>query len=260
MNAYEKLCIARSKERPTAVKFIENIFENFYELHGDQLYGDDKAIVAGIATIKGMPVTVIGIEKGSDTKDKVLRNFGCAHPEGYRKAMRLMREAEKFNRPVVCIVDTSGAYCGIDAEERGQGSAIAKNLLGMMGLKTPVISIIIGEGGSGGALALSVADEVWMLENSVYSVISPEGAASIIWKDSSKAQEASNALKITAQDLLSFNVIERIFPENGADFEPVYTSLKEALVKTLKRYKRLKTSKLLERRYERFRKIGGLNT
>ena len=260
MNAYEKLCVARSKERPTAVDFIKNIFDGFYELHGDQLYGDDKAIVAGVATIDGMPITVIGIEKGKDTKEKVIRNFGCAHPEGYRKAMRLMRQAEKFNRPVVCIVDTSGAHCGIDAEERGQGSAIAKNLVGMMGLKTPVISIIIGEGGSGGALALSVADEVWMLENSVYSVISPEGAASIIWKDSSKAQEASIALKITAEDLLGFKVIERIFPENGGDFNPVYASLKEALAATIKKYKKLKISKLLEHRYEKFRKIGGLNT
>ena len=196
MKAYERLIKARAKGRPTSLEFITNIFEDFYELHGDRLFGDDPAVIGGLARLNGRPVTVIGIEKGVDTKDKVIRNFGSANPEGYRKALRLMKQAEKFHRPVVCLVDTSGAYCGIGAEERGQGSAIAMNLMEMMNLRTPVISILIGEGGSGGALALAVADEVWMLENAVYSVISPEGAASIIWKDASRVEAAAEALRI----------------------------------------------------------------
>src|SRR5512138_2599369 len=184
MNAYEKVQAARSKDRPTGSDFIKNVFSDFVELHGDRRFGDDRAVVAGIARLNRQPVTVIALEKGHDTKEKVLRNFGSAHPEGYRKALRQMRLAEKFGRPVVCFIDTAGAFCGIAAEERGQGQAIAENLMSMMALKVPVISILIGEGGSGGALGLAVADEVWMLENSVYSVISPEGCASILWKDS----------------------------------------------------------------------------
>ena len=211
MKAYERLIKARAKGRPTSLEFITNIFEDFYELHGDRLFGDDPAVIGGLARLNGTPVTVIGIEKGVDTKDKVVRNFGSANPEGYRKALRLMKQAEKFHRPVVCLVDTSGAYCGIGAEERGQGSAIAMNLMEMMNLRTPVISILIGEGGSGGALALAVADEVWMLENAVYSVISPEGAASIIWKDASRVEAAAEALRMTAEDLLCMEIIERIF-------------------------------------------------
>ena len=258
MNAYERLCAARAKGRPTAASYISALFTDFFELHGDRLYSDDHAILAGIARLDGQPVTVIAIEKGADTKEKVDRNFGSVHPEGYRKALRLMRQAEKFGRPVICLVDTSGAYCGIGAEERGQGSAIAQNLLELSALKTPCISILIGEGGSGGALALAVCDEVWMLENAVYSVISPEGAASIIWKDASKVQEACEALKITAEDLLEMGVIERVFsePEPGADFASVYAELKQALKERLAHYGSLDAQQLLDHRYEKFRKIG----
>lgn len=258
MRAYERLCAARAKGRPTAASYISALFTDFFELHGDRLYSDDHAILAGIARLDGQPVTVIAIEKGADTKEKVDRNFGSVHPEGYRKALRLMRQAEKFGRPVICLVDTSGAYCGIGAEERGQGSAIAQNLLEFSALKTPCISILIGEGGSGGALALAVCDEVWMLENAVYSVISPEGAASIIWKDASKVQEACEALKITAEDLLEMGVIERVFaePKPGEDFAPVYAELKQALKERLAHYGSLDAQQLLDHRYEKFRKIG----
>ena len=258
MNAYDRLTIARSKGRPTAASYISAIFTDFFELHGDRNYADDKAILGGVARLDGMPVTVIAIEKGVDTKEKISRNFGSAHPEGYRKALRLMRQAEKFHRPVICLVDTSGAYCGIGAEERGQGSAIAQNLMELSSLKTPCISILIGEGGSGGALALALCDEVWMLENAVYSVISPEGAASIIWKDASKVQETCEALKITAGDLLDLEVIERVFPEPtpGEDFSSLYQQLKQSLIESLKRYRALSIQELLEHRYEKFRKIG----
>lgn len=263
MTAYERVKIARKLGRPTALSFIEAIFTDFIELHGDRAFADDKAIVGGLARLNDMPVTVIGIEKGSDTKEKIERNFGSVHPEGYRKSMRLMKQAEKFNRPVICFVDTAGAYCGISAEERGQGHAIAQNIIGMMSLKTPVISVLISEGGSGGALALSVADEVWMLENAVYSVISPEGAASILWKDSSKTTEASESLKLTAPDLLSFNVIERIFNEpeaetNGEspDFSSLYNDLRTELYSTISEKRNLPIDVLLEKRYERFRIMG----
>ena len=259
MQPYEKVILVRSSDRPTAVWFIKNLFDNFYELHGDRYFGDDHAVVAGVATLCGMPVTVIGIEKGTDTKDKVSRNFGLAHPEGYRKALRMMKQAEKFRRPVICIVDTSGAYCGIGAEERGQGSAIAENLVEMMELKTPIIAIVIGEGGSGGALGLAVANEVWMLENAIYSVISPEGAASILWKDTSKVKEACESLKMTAQDLLEFGVIERIFSEYDNHFELVYEELKEALYAALQRYLKMPEQELTENRYEKFRKIGRIS-
>lgn len=253
MTAYEKLLKAREKGRPTAAAFINNIFDGFIELAGDRLFADDKAIIGGIAMLNDMPVTVIGIEKGTDTEDKIKRNFGSAHPEGYRKALRLMHQAEKFKRPVVCFVDTSGAYCGIGAEERGQGSAIAQNLMEMMDLKTPVISVLIGEGGSGGALALAVADEVWMLENSVYSVISPEGAASIIWKDASKTEEAAESLKITAEDLLSLGVIEKIVSET----EDMYLKIKNWLYDVFCEKIKIDDKQLLACRYERFRKMGG---
>ncbi len=250
MNAIERVAAARAKGRPTALDFISNIFTDFLEMHGDRRFADDRAIVAGIASLEGTPVTVIGIEKGQDVKERVQRNFGSAHPEGYRKALRQMKLAEKFSRPVICLVDTSGAYCGIGAEERGQGQAIAENLMEMMTLKTPVISILIGEGGSGGALALAVADEVWMLENSIYSVISPEGCASILWKDSSKVKEASECLKLTAEDLLRLKVIERIIPESGNYYELI----KNELVKTFN--KQVDPINLTEKRYERFRRIG----
>lgn len=252
MTAPEKVAAARAKNRFTSVDFIRGVFTNFIEMHGDRRFADDRAIISGIAYLQDLPVTVIGIEKGKDVKEKSARNFGSAHPEGYRKALRQMKLAEKFGRPVVCLVDTSGAHCALGAEERGQGQAIAENLMEMMTLKTPIVSIIIGEGGSGGALALSVADEVWMLENSIYSVISPEGCASILWNDSSKVKEASECLKLTAQDLLSLNVIERILPEDPSLFENMKKSLFELFSANLS----LGAEELTERRYQRFRRMG----
>lgn len=254
MKAFDKVKVARSKGRYTSIDFINNIFDDFLEMHGDRRFADDKAIVSGLAYLYNVPVTVIGIEKGKDTKDKANRNFGSAHPEGYRKALRQMKLAEKFKRPVICFIDTSGAYCGIGAEERGQGQAIAENLMEMMSLEVPIVSVLIGEGGSGGALALAVADEVWMLENSVYSVISPEGCASILWKDSSKVKEASDCLKITADDLLELNVIEKIIPEN----DDIFINLKNELLKTIEKNNKLDSEILTQNRYDRFRKIGDL--
>ena len=221
MSAYDKVLLARAKGRATGLTYVEAIFDDFIELHGDRRFSDDPAIVGGIACLNGEPVTVIAMEKGGDMKDKVRRNFGSPNPEGYRKALRLMKQAEKFHRPVVCFVDTSGAFCGLGAEERGQGQAIAENLVEMMDLQTPVISILIGEGGSGGALALAVADQVWILENAVYSVISPEGCASILWKDAKKVKEAAECLKLTAQDMEKLGVVERVIPEEK-DFGLIY--------------------------------------
>ena len=255
MEAYERLATARAKGRPTGLNYIRNIFTDFMEMHGDRRFGDDKAIVAGVARLMGMPVTVIAHEKGDTVKEKVSRNFGSAHPEGYRKALRQMKLAEKFGRPVICFVDTAGAFCGISAEERGEGEAIAENLMEMMALKTPVISVFIGEGGSGGALGLAVADEVWMLENAYYSVISPEGCASILWKDSSKVREAAQCLKMTADDLLRMHVIEKIIPE-PQPFDGIYETLQAELYHTLLLKKAIDTDALLQERYDRFRKIG----
>ena len=255
MNAYDRVTAARAKGRPTAMAYIRNIFTDFIEMHGDRRFADDQAVVAGLALLDGAPVTVIGLEKGVEVEEKVRRNFGAAHPEGYRKALRQMKLAEKFRRPVICFVDTSGAYCGIGAEERGEGQAIAENLREMMALKTPVISIVIGEGGSGGALALAAANEVWMLENAVYSVISPEGAASILWKDANRTREASESLKLTAQDLLGFGVVERVFEENG-DWNGAFAGIKAELVESLKRYQPMSAEALTAQRYEKFRKIG----
>ena len=257
MTAYDRVCAARAKGRPTAMDYIGHIFTDFTELHGDRRFGDDRAVVAGLAFVEGMPVTVIGTEKGHETKEKVSRNFGSAHPEGYRKALRQMKLAEKFHRPVICIVDTSGAYCGLGAEERGQGQAIAENLMEMMTLKVPVVSLLIGESGSGGALALAVADQVWMMENAFYSVISPEGCASILWKDASKAREASECLKLTAQDLLELGIIEKVIAEpSGGDFSKVYESLRRELADIIKKNMMLPVDVLLENRYHKFRKIG----
>lgn len=255
MKAYDKLMAARNIKRATSQKYIDEMITDFAEMHGDRLFGDDGAVICGIGFLRDMPVTIIGIEKGADTKEKIKRNFGAANPEGYRKALRQMKLAEKFGRPVICLVDTSGAYCGIGAEERGQGSAIAQNLMEMVTLKTPVISIVIGEGGSGGALALSVADEIWMLENAVYSVISPEGCASILWKDSAKAADAAECLKITAQDLYEFGIAERVIeePESFADIYPI---LEDQLYIKLKELQSKKIDELLKQRYEKFRKIG----
>ncbi len=258
MTAYDRVCAARAKGRPTALDYITHIFTGFTEMHGDRRFGDDHAVVAGLAFVDGLPVTVIGTEKGHETKEKVARNFGSAHPEGYRKALRQMKLAEKFGRPVVCVVDTSGAYCGLGAEERGQGQAIAENLMEMMTLRVPVITLLIGESGSGGALALAVADQVWMMENSFYSVISPEGCASILWKDASKAREASECLKLTAQDLLAMGVVEKVVTEPaGGDFGKVYDLLRRELSAELGQSKTLPVDELLERRYHKFRKIGG---
>lgn len=257
MSAFDKVMAARDAKKPTTVDFIENMFgDSFFELHGDRRFGDDKAVIGGLASLNGMPVTVIGLEKGRNTKERMERNFGSAHPEGYRKALRLMKQAEKFRRPVLCFVDTSGAFCGIGAEERGQGQAIAENIMEMMTLKTPVLSILIGEGGSGGALALAVADEVWMLENSVYSVISPEGCASILWKDESRAADAAQCLKLTAQDLFKLGVIERILREPKVEDKKIFESLKMLIARTFEKNLAMPVEELLEARYNRFRKIG----
>lgn len=251
---YDRVKLARDNKRPTGQDYIRNIFKNFIELHGDRRYGDDKAIIAGIARLDGLPVTVIAIEKGHSSKERVERNFGAPHPEGYRKALRLMKQAEKFGRPIICFVDTSGAYCGIGAEERGQGQAIAENLMEMSTLCVPIISILIGEGGSGGALALAVADRVWMLENAVYSVISPEGCASILWKDSAKADVAAASLKLTAEDAKSLGVIERILSENEMGQKEYYERIRALLSEEIQAL--AKDIDLLQKRYDRFRKIG----
>ena len=254
MNAYEIVLKSREKGRPTAVRYISEIVENFIELHGDRRYADDRAVIGGIGTIGGRPVTVIGIEKGADTNGRIEHNFGCAHPEGYRKAVRLMKQAEKFHRPVLCFVDTSGAYCGIGAEERGQSEAIASSILEMIRLKTPTLSVIIGEGGSGGALGLCAADEVWIDENATYSVISPEGCASILWKDSAKVAEASECLKLTADNLQKLGAVERVLPENGFG-EEFFAKLKEDIAAFFAEKSQIPAETLIEKRYERFRKF-----
>ncbi|WP_130861985.1 acetyl-CoA carboxylase carboxyltransferase subunit alpha [Bacilliculturomica massiliensis] len=258
MDAYKRVAASRAKGRPTGMDFIENLIIDFMEFHGDRRYGDDPALVAGVGKLKNMPVTVIAMEKGHSTKEKVKRNFGSMHPEGYRKALRQMKLAEKFGRPVICIVDTSGAYCGIQAEERGQGQAIAENLMEMMTLRTPIITLFIGEGGSGGALGMAVADQVWMLENSFYSVISPEGCASILWKDASKMKEAAESLRLTARDLKELGVAEKVIrePEMEKDFKKVYYLLEDLLYDAFQKSKKLPVEELLEQRYEKFRKIG----
>ena len=258
MKAYDKVNLARNKDRISASDFIANIFDDFTELHGDRRFADDGAVIGGIAFLNGMPVTVVGIEKGRNLKDRMKKNFGCANPEGYRKALRLFKQAEKFRRPVICFVDTPGAFPGMGAEERGQGLAIAENISEMMALKVPSVSIIIGEGGSGGALALAVTDEVWMLENSIYSVISPEGCASILWKDSKKVKEASECLKLTAEDLFSLGVIEKIIPEEK-DVKELSKSIKDQLVDVISKNKELSEQELLNKRYNKFRKIGRVN-
>ena len=254
MDAYSIIKLARSGRRPTGKDYIRNIVRNFMELHGDRRFADDPAVIGGIGYLKDMPVTVVAIEKGHSAKERLSRSFGAPKPEGYRKAMRLMKQAEKFNRPVICFVDTSGAFCGVGAEKRGQGQAIAENLMEMMTLKTPVISILIGEGGSGGALALAVADRVWMLENSVYSVISPEGAASILWKDSARADEAAATLKLTAEDSLKNGIIEDVISEDNIGAEEFYKDIQDKLYEEIKGLK--EEPELTEKRYARFRAFG----
>ena len=253
-NLYHRVKLARDSKRPTGLDYIRHIFKDFTELHGDRRFADDPAIVGGIAWLSGMPVTVIAIEKGHTAKERGFRNFGAPHPEGYRKALRLMKQAEKFGRPIVLFVDTSGAFCGIGAEERGQGQAIAENLVEMIGLKTPVISILVGEGGSGGALALAVADRVWILENAVYSVVSPEGCASILWKDAKKAKEAAECLHLTAQDMEKLGVVERVISESGKTKAELFSRVKEMLAVQTDELCKKDTETLLKERYERFRK------
>jgi acetyl-CoA carboxylase carboxyl transferase alpha subunit len=259
LTAWERVKTARSVTRPTSLDFISAIFNKFMELHGDRVCRDDGAIIAGLATIDDITVTVIGQQKGRTLKQNAKRNYGMPNPDGYRKALRLMKQAEKFNRPVICFIDTPGAYCGIEAEERGQGEAIARNLFEMSSLKVPVLSIVIGEGGSGGALALGVANEVWMLENATYSILSPEGFATILWKDSKRADEASEVMKITASDLKELGIIERIIPESEdlsvENIGEVSCMLRQGILEFIKEYKKMSAEEITEHRYVRFRNM-----
>ena len=259
LTPWEKVQISRENKRPTGLDYIEKLVENFTELHGDRYFVDDKAIVGGIGTINNKPVTVIAQVKGHNTKENISRNFGMPSPEGYRKALRLMKEAEKFHRPIICFVDTPGAFCGLEAEERGQGEAIARNLFEMSAIKVPILSIFVGEGGSGGALAMAVANEVWMLENSVYSILSPEGYASILWKDGKKADKAAEAMKMTADDLKQLNVIEKIFKEpvdyNVTTLEFVTDRLKTEIDQFLISKSHLSGEEIVNERYNRFRRM-----
>ncbi len=260
MQPWDRVQVARHPERPTTLDYIRDLFKDFIELHGDRLYGDDEAIVGGVASFNGQPITTIGHQRGRDTKENIRRNFGMPHPEGYRKALRLMKQAEKFNRPIICFIDTKGAYPGKAAEERGQSEAIARNLFEMAGLKVPVISVVIGEGGSGGALALGVANHIHMLENATYSVISPEGAASILWKDAALAQQAAEAMKITAPDLKEMGIVDEIIPEStgGAHRDPKRQAvlLGEVLQRSLDELLKLNENQLVDTRYEKFKSIG----
>lgn len=257
-SAWDSVQKARKKDRPVGSDYIQKMFPDFIEFHGDRLFGDDPAIIGGIASFEGMPVTVIAEAKGADTKENIRRNFGMPSPEGYRKALRLMKQAEKFHRPVICFVDTPGAFCGMEAEERGQGEAIARNLYEMSALKTPVLSIVISEGGSGGALALAVADEVWMLQNAVYSILSPEGFASILWKDGKRAPEAAEVMKLTAGDLKELGIIEEILEEPEVftveTLGTVCETIQGKLRAFLKQYTEKDAEELVEKRYQRFRK------
>jgi acetyl-CoA carboxylase carboxyl transferase subunit alpha len=256
MKAYDRVQNARKSQRPMGGYYIKRLFDDFIELHGDRRFGDDPAIIGCIAVLNGTPVTVIAMERGDTIEERMKRRFGCPNPEGYRKALRLMKQAEKFKRPVICFIGSSGAYPGIEAEERGQGQAIAENLMEMMALKTPIISVVVGEGGSGGALALGVADTVIMLENSVYSVISPEGCASILWKDAAKADEAAEALKLTAQDLFEFGVIEKVIDETDKTIDEICDDLKTEIINLIAEKTKLSCEELLDQRYQKFRKIG----
>lgn len=260
--SWQRVLLARHPKRPQATDYIERLFSEFEELHGDRAFGDDKAIIGGFAYFDGRPVMVIGQQKGRDTKSKLYRNFGMPKPEGYRKAMRLMKLAEKFNRPIVTLIDTAGAYPGIDAEERGQAEAIALNLREMSGLGCPVIAVVIGEGGSGGALAIGVANRVYMLENAWYSVISPESCAAIIWRDAGKAPLAAAALKMTAEDLLALSVVDGIVPEpeGGAqnDMDATASALKETLQNALAELGQLSRDQLIAARYDKFRRMGNV--
>lgn len=254
--AWQKVQIARSGTRKTSLDYIEKIFDEFIELHGDRNYKDDKAMVCGLARIGNQNYTVIAEQKGRNTKENIERNFGMPNPESYRKAIRFMEQAEKFNRPVITFIDTKGAYPGIGAEERGQGEAIASSMLKMAALKVPIISIVIGEGSSGGALAIGVANKVFMLENSIYSILSPEGYASILWKDASRAEEAAEKMKLTAKDLYDLKVIDKIIEEPEDDFEKLAQNLKNEIIDTLDEFKDMTKEELVEKRYQKFRNMG----
>ena len=259
MTAWERVQTARDSKRPVSLDYIKGIFDSFMELHGDRAFRDDGAIIGGLALLDGQPITVIGIQKGRNTKENIGRNFGMPSPEGYRKTLRLMKQAEKFQRPIITFIDTPGAFCGVEAEERGQGEAIARNLLEMAALKVPVLSIVIGEGGSGGALALGVGNEVWMLENAIYSILSPEGFASILWKDSKKAKEASEVMKITAEDLKKLGIIEQVIPEETAaskeNLPVLCKDMKERMKDFLRRMEGMTGEEIAEHRYNRFRRM-----
>ena len=260
MRPWDRVQVARHPNRPTTLDYISYLFTDFIEMHGDRLYGDDEAIVSGIAKFQSMPVTIIGHQRGKDTKENIRRNFGMPHPEGYRKALRLMKQAEKFQRPIICFIDTKGAYPGKAAEERGQSEAIARNLVEMAGLTVPVICIVIGEGGSGGALALGVGNHIHMLENSTYSVISPEGAAALLWKDSTQAKKAAESMKITAPDLKDLGLIDEIITEvTGGAHKNVKEQagyIEEVLKRSLTELVPLKKEELIEHRYEKFKSMG----
>ena len=245
---------ARDQGRLTALDFAQGIFDDFIELHGDRNFRDDGAVIGGIGRLNGQAVTVVGIQKGKNLQDNLNRNFGQPHPEGYRKALRLMKQAEKFGRPVVTFINTAGAYPGVGAEERGQGEAIARNLMEMSDLKVPIIAIIIGEGGSGGALALAVADKVWMLENTIYSILSPEGFATILWKDGSRSEEAAELMKITSGELLNMGIVDKVIPERGYFTSEIIEAIKAAIMDELAELSQLSKEDLLEARYQRFRK------
>lgn len=261
-NPWQRVTLARAKERPVAEDYIVHLFDHFTELHGDRQFGDDAAICGGIAYLNGKPVTVIAQMKGKNTKENLARNFAMPKPEGYRKALRLMKQAEKFHRPVICFVDTPGAFCGLEAEERGEGEAIARNLYEMSALKTPVLSILIGEGGSGGALALAVADEVWALENAIYSILSPEGFASILWKDAALAEKAAKVMRLTAYDLLQLGIIEDIIPEpeqyQEENMEEVLSLIRGKMEAFLQKKSEMTVEEILEKRYERFRAFNSV--
>lgn len=254
MNIAKIVREAREQTRLTALDFATGIFDDFVELHGDRSFRDDGAVIGGIGWLGDQAVTVVGIQKGKSLQDNLNRNFGQPHPEGYRKALRLMKQAEKFGRPIVTFINTAGAYPGVGAEERGQGEAIARNLFEMSDLKVPIIAIIIGEGGSGGALALAVADRVWMLENSIYAVLSPEGFASILWKDGTRAMEAAELMKITSHELLEMEVVDKVISERGLSAKELLARVKNELQTEIEQLKQLPLEKLLEERYQRFRK------
>ncbi len=260
LSAWDRVLLARHAKRPTVFDFIHHVFDDFIELHGDRLYGDDKALIAGIATLEGVPITVIGHRKGKTTEDNIEVNFAMAHPEGYRKAIRMMKQAEKFNRPIVTLIDTPGAYPGIGAEARGQGEAIARNLYEMSDLGVPIIAIVIGEGGSGGALAIGMGNKVYMLENSIYSILSPEGYASILWKDAKRSQEAAEVMKLTSYDLEELEIIDGIIQEplGGIHHDPnmVYETMRIVLLRDIRSYENKNQYDIKTERYSKYRNIG----